>query len=87
MGLGGLFIFFLYKKGWVEWVTSMTYQAASGAGAANMRELVAQMTAVGQVRAAAYSACLCVCVCVSVCIHIYVYIYCIQYEQHARTRR
>ena len=27
----------------VEWVTCMTYQAASGAGAANMRELVAQM--------------------------------------------
>jgi aspartate-semialdehyde dehydrogenase len=27
----------------VEWVTCMTYQAASGAGAKNMRELVAQM--------------------------------------------
>ncbi len=27
----------------VEWVTCMTYQAASGAGARNMRELVAQM--------------------------------------------
>ncbi|TAM11139.1 MAG: aspartate-semialdehyde dehydrogenase [Nevskiaceae bacterium] len=27
----------------VEWVTSMTYQAASGAGAKNMRELLAQM--------------------------------------------
>ncbi len=29
----------------VEWVTCMTYQAASGAGAANMRELVTQMGA------------------------------------------
>jgi aspartate-semialdehyde dehydrogenase len=33
----------LFKAGLVEWVTSMTYQAASGAGAQNMRELVAQM--------------------------------------------
>jgi aspartate-semialdehyde dehydrogenase len=31
----------------VEWVTSMTYQAASGAGANNMRELVEQMAFVG----------------------------------------
>ncbi|HXI35931.1 MAG TPA: aspartate-semialdehyde dehydrogenase, partial [Burkholderiales bacterium] len=31
----------------IEWLTSMTYQAASGAGAANMRELVAQMARVG----------------------------------------
>ncbi len=38
MGLGGLF-----QKGLVEWVTSMTYQAASGAGAKNMRELLSQM--------------------------------------------
>ena len=38
MGLGGLF-----KAGAVEWATSMTYQAASGAGAQNMRELIAQM--------------------------------------------
>jgi aspartate-semialdehyde dehydrogenase len=38
MGLHGLF-----KAGLVEWATSMTYQAASGAGASNMRELVAQM--------------------------------------------
>jgi aspartate-semialdehyde dehydrogenase len=30
----------------VEWVTAMTYQAASGAGAQHMRELVAQMGAV-----------------------------------------
>jgi aspartate-semialdehyde dehydrogenase len=38
MGLGGLF-----NAGLVEWVTSMTYQAASGAGAQNMRELISQM--------------------------------------------
>ena len=42
MGLGGLF-----EKNLVEWITSMTYQAASGAGAQNMRELVAQMQAIG----------------------------------------
>mmetsp|Transcript_89605 Transcript_89605/g.134309 ORF Transcript_89605/g.134309 Transcript_89605/m.134309 type:complete len:307 (-) Transcript_89605:227-1147(-) len=44
MGLGGLF-----EKGWVEWMSSMTYQAASGAGAKNMRELVGQMEAIGAV--------------------------------------
>ena len=33
----------LFRQGWVEWVNSSTYQAASGAGAKNMRELVAQM--------------------------------------------
>ena len=38
MGMHGLF-----KAGLVDWVTAMTYQAASGAGALNMRELVAQM--------------------------------------------
>ena len=38
MAIGGLF-----KAGLVEWVTSMTYQAASGAGAQNMRELLNQM--------------------------------------------
>jgi aspartate-semialdehyde dehydrogenase len=38
MGLTGLF-----RQGLVEWVSSMTYQAASGAGARNMIELVAQM--------------------------------------------
>ena len=37
----------LLKRDLVEWMTSMTYQAASGAGAANMRELVAQMAHVG----------------------------------------
>ncbi len=41
MAIGGLF-----EKGWIEWVTSMTYQAASGAGARNMRELVEQMGAI-----------------------------------------
>jgi aspartate-semialdehyde dehydrogenase len=38
MALGGLF-----EKDLIEWATSMTYQAASGAGAQNMRELIAQM--------------------------------------------
>ncbi|MBD1598141.1 aspartate-semialdehyde dehydrogenase [Pseudomonas typographi] len=38
MGLGGLF-----EAGLVEWMSAMTYQAASGAGAQNMRELVRQM--------------------------------------------
>jgi aspartate-semialdehyde dehydrogenase len=37
----------LFQKGLIEWMTSMTYQAASGAGAKNMRELVAQMAAIG----------------------------------------
>ncbi|MCK5913959.1 MAG: aspartate-semialdehyde dehydrogenase, partial [Desulfuromusa sp.] len=38
MAIGGLF-----NAGLVEWVSSMTYQAASGAGAPNMRELLSQM--------------------------------------------
>jgi aspartate-semialdehyde dehydrogenase len=38
MGMHGLF-----KAGLVEWITAMTYQAASGAGAQNMRELLSQM--------------------------------------------
>jgi aspartate-semialdehyde dehydrogenase len=38
MAVGGLF-----KAGLVEWLTTMTYQAASGAGAAKMLELVNQM--------------------------------------------
>ncbi len=38
MALGGLF-----KADLIDWVTAMTYQAASGAGAQNMRELLAQM--------------------------------------------
>jgi len=40
MGVGALF-----RADLVEWLTSMTYQAASGAGAAHMRELLAQMGA------------------------------------------
>ena len=35
----------LFKEGLVEWMTAMTYQAASGAGAQHMRELIAQMGA------------------------------------------
>jgi aspartate-semialdehyde dehydrogenase len=42
MGMAGLF-----RHDLVEWVTCMTYQAASGAGASNMRELVEQMAYVG----------------------------------------
>jgi len=42
MGMAGLF-----RSDLVEWMTSMTYQAASGAGAAHMRELAAQMAHVG----------------------------------------
>jgi len=33
----------LFRAGLVEWVSAMTYQAASGAGAKHMRELVSQM--------------------------------------------
>jgi len=45
MALGGL-----YEKGLVEWMSAMTYQAASGAGANNMRELIRQMGSIyGQV--------------------------------------
>ncbi|MCK4535672.1 MAG: aspartate-semialdehyde dehydrogenase [Desulfuromonadales bacterium] len=38
MALGGLF-----RADLVEWLSAMTYQAASGAGAPNMRELLTQM--------------------------------------------
>jgi aspartate-semialdehyde dehydrogenase len=48
MGLGGLF-----RAGLVEWMSAMTYQAASGAGAQNMRELLQQM---GRAHAAASAA-------------------------------
>jgi len=47
MALGGLL-----REDLIEWITSMTYQAASGAGAQNMRELVEQM---GSVHSAAAS--------------------------------
>lgn len=33
----------LFRRDWVEWVSAMTYQAASGAGANNMRELIRGM--------------------------------------------
>ena len=36
----------LFKADMVEWISAMTYQAASGAGAAHMRELLQQMGAV-----------------------------------------
>ena len=42
MGMAGLF-----QRDEIEWMTSMTYQAASGAGAANVRELVAQLARIG----------------------------------------
>jgi aspartate-semialdehyde dehydrogenase len=42
MALSGLF-----ANGHVEWLSSMTYQAASGAGANHMRELVEQMAVLG----------------------------------------
>jgi aspartate-semialdehyde dehydrogenase len=42
MGMAGLL-----RNDLVEWMTCMTYQAASGAGAAHMRELAAQMAHVG----------------------------------------
>ena len=41
MAIGGLF-----DAGLIEWSSPMTYQAASGAGARNMRELIKQMGAV-----------------------------------------
>jgi aspartate-semialdehyde dehydrogenase len=43
MAIGGLF-----ERGWVEWVNVATYQAASGAGARHMRELVLQMRELGR---------------------------------------
>ena len=47
MGVGAL-----YKAGLVEWMTSMTYQAASGGGAQHMRELLTQFgTLHGEVKA------------------------------------
>ena len=42
MGVGGLF-----KHGLVEWMSSMTYQAASGGGAQHMRELLTQFGILG----------------------------------------
>jgi aspartate-semialdehyde dehydrogenase len=42
MALNGLF-----RENLIEWMTSMTYQAASGAGAMNMKELISQMDVLG----------------------------------------
>ena len=44
MALSGLF-----ASGRIEWISSMTYQAASGAGAKHMKELIAQMKVLGDV--------------------------------------
>ena len=44
MAIGGLF-----KENLIQWVCSMTYQAASGAGAASMQELLTQMTQIGEI--------------------------------------
>jgi aspartate-semialdehyde dehydrogenase len=38
----------LLKAGLVQWISAMTYQAASGAGAQNMRELLQQMSFVSE---------------------------------------
>jgi aspartate-semialdehyde dehydrogenase len=43
MALSGLF-----KMDYIDWISSMTYQAASGAGAGYMIELVKQMSAIGE---------------------------------------
>jgi aspartate-semialdehyde dehydrogenase len=43
MGVAGLM-----RAGLVEWISAMTYQSASGAGAQNMRELLEQMGSVAQ---------------------------------------
>jgi len=42
IGLTGLF-----QSGQIEWISSMTYQAASGAGSENMIELLQQMKSIG----------------------------------------
>jgi len=42
MALSGLF-----AEGLIEWLSAMTYQAASGAGANNMKELIQQMLVIG----------------------------------------
>jgi aspartate-semialdehyde dehydrogenase len=43
MALSGLF-----ASGHAEWLSTMTYQSASGAGAKHMRELIAQMALLGE---------------------------------------
>jgi len=47
MAMGGLF-----RHGLIEWLSSMTYQSASGAGAQHMRELLSQMNMLQQAVAA-----------------------------------
>jgi aspartate-semialdehyde dehydrogenase len=37
----------LFKNNYIDWISSMTYQAASGAGAKNMKELLGQMKFLG----------------------------------------
>ena len=49
MGVAGLL-----QRDLVEWMTCMTYQAASGAGAASMRELAQQMAHLGDVARPAF---------------------------------
>ena len=44
MALSGLF-----AENHIEWISAMTYQAASGGGAENMKELIAQMGILGNV--------------------------------------
>jgi len=39
----------LLASGHIEWISSMTYQAASGGGAKHMKELIAQMASIGGV--------------------------------------
>jgi len=51
MALAGLF-----RRNLIEWISSMTYQAASGAGAKNMIELIAQMTHLSKAASPALSA-------------------------------
>jgi len=41
----------LFRENLVDWISTMTYQAAAGAGAKNMRELVAQMRVIGDAAA------------------------------------
>lgn len=47
MALSGLF-----AEGIIEWISSMTYQAASGAGAKNMKELIEQIRVLGKASSA-----------------------------------
>lgn len=44
MGMGGLI-----ARGWVRWISTMTYQAASGAGARQLGELIDQMGVLAEV--------------------------------------